>query len=157
MTKKEDIMNTALYAGSFDPFTNGHLDILEQACQIFDRVIIAVANNSDKNGFLPVEKRLEIIQKSINKFNNVEIDSYQGLTIEYAKEHGIEILVRGARNAQDFEYELQISNTNLTLAPQMKTILLTPKPENFFISSTIVREIYKNGGDISKLVPYVWN
>ncbi len=149
-------MRTALYAGSFDPFTNGHLDVLEQACQLFDKVIIAIASNSEKKGFLPAEKRLEIIKKSTVNLKNLKIDLYDGLTVEYAKKNDIDVLVRGVRNSSDFEYELQISNTNLILEPQIKTVLLTPKPENSFISSTVVREIYKNGGDISKLVPYVW-
>lgn len=149
-------MRTALYAGSFDPFTNGHLDILEQACQIFDKVVVAVAKNSEKKQFLSVEKRLEIIKISTAELKNVEIVSYEGLTVEYAKKNNIYILIRGVRNSADFEYELQISNTNAMLAPQIKTVLLTAKPENSFISSTIVREIYQNGGDISKFVPYVW-
>ncbi len=149
-------MQKALYAGSFDPFTNGHLDILKQATQIFDTVIIAVANNSEKKSFLPLEKRLEIIRKSTSDINNLVIDSFEGLTVEYAKKYGVNVLVRGVRNSTDFEYELQISGVNQTLAPDIKTVLLTPKPENSFISSTVVREIFSNGGDISKLVPYVW-
>ena len=149
-------MQKALYAGSFDPFTNGHLDILKQAAQIFDTVIIAIANNSEKKSFLPLEERLEIIKRSTSGINNLIIDSYGCLTVEYAKKHGANILVRGVRNSTDFEYELQISEVNRTLAPDIKTVLLTPKPENSFISSTVVREIYSNGGDISKLVPYVW-
>ena len=146
-------MKTALYAGSFDPFTNGHLDILKQSCLLFDKVIIAVANNSDKNSFLPVEKRLDIIKKSTADLNNIEVASYDGLTVEYAKQCGANVLVRGIRNSTDFEYEKQIANTNALLNPEIKTILLMPKPENSFISSTIVREIYLNGGDVSKLVP----
>ena len=149
-------MQTALYAGSFDPFTNGHLNILEQACQIFDKVIVAVAYNTEKKEFLPVEKRLEVIRKSTAKLKNIESESYRGLTVEYAKEHNISILIRGVRNASDFEYEFQIASTNSVLVPEIKTVLLTPTPENSFISSTIVREIYKNGGNISKLVPFVW-
>ena len=149
-------MNTALYAGSFDPFTNGHLDILEQASGIFDKVVVGVAFNSEKKTFLSVEKRLEIIKKSISELHNIEVVSYKGLTVEFAKLHGINILVRGVRNSSDFEYEMQISETNRLLAPEIKTVLLTPKPENAFISSTIVREIYNNGGDISKLVPVIW-
>lgn len=148
-------MKTALYAGSFDPFTNGHLDILTQACQIFDKVIVAVANNSEKKGLFPVEKRLEMIKSSISDINNAEVVSYNGLTTEYAQKNGIKFLVRGVRNSADFEYELQISNTNSSLAPEIKTVLLTPKPENVFISSTIVREVYLNGGDISKFVPFI--
>lgn len=149
-------MTKALYAGSFDPFTNGHLDILKQASQIFDEVIIAVANNSEKKSFLPLEKRLEIIRKSTADINNVVVDAYDGLTVEYAKQHGANILVRGVRNSSDFEYELQISGVNSALAKEIKTVLLMPSPENSYISSTIVREIYSNGGDISKLVPLAW-
>ena len=149
-------MNTALYAGSFDPFTNGHLDILKQAAQIFDKVIVAVGNNSEKQSFLSPEKKLELIKNSISELNNVEVVSYKGLTVEYARKIGANILVRGVRNSSDFEYEKQISDTNLMLAPEIKTVLLAPKPENAFISSTIVREIYLNGGDVSKLVPSVW-
>lgn len=149
-------MNIALYAGSFDPFTKGHLDILEQAAQLFDSVTIAVANNSEKQNFLSVEKRMELIKKSTCGLNNVTVDSYEGLTIEYAKKNGINILIRGVRNSADFEYEYQISNTNRLIFPDIKTVLLTPNPKYSFISSTIVREIYKNGGDISKLVPQAW-
>ena len=149
-------MTTALYAGSFDPFTNGHLDILDKASKIFDKVIIAVAINSEKKSFLPLETRLELIKTSVAGFENVVVDSYEGLTIEYAKKQGVSVLIRGVRNSSDFDYEHQISDTNKILAPEIETILLTPSPKNAFISSTIVREIYKNGGDISKLVPHVW-
>lgn len=149
-------MKTALYAGSFDPFTNGHLDIVEQASQIFDKVIIAVGNNSEKQSFLPIEKRLELIIKSTSKISNIEVISYEGLTVELAKRKGTDILVRGVRNSSDFEYEQQIAGVNKALAPEIKTVLFTPKPENAFISSTIVREIYSNGGDVSKLVPFIW-
>lgn len=149
-------MTTALYAGSFDPFTNGHLDILNKASKIFDKVIIAVAVNSEKKSFLPLEMRLEHIKKSVAGFENVVVDSYEGLTVEYAKKQGVNVLIRGVRNSSDFDYENQISATNKLLAPGIETVLLTPNPENAFISSTIVREIYKNGGDISRLVPHVW-
>lgn len=149
-------MKTALYAGSFDPFTNGHLDILTQASKIFDRVIIAVAVNSEKKTLLPLETRIELMRKGITGLNNVSVDSYDGLTVEYAKKHDIKFLVRGVRNSSDFDYELQISNTNKLLDSDIETVLLTPKPENSHISSTIVREIYKNGGDISKFVPNLW-
>lgn len=149
-------MATALFAGSFDPFTNGHLDILNKASKIFDEVIIAVAVNSEKKNFLPLETRLELIKKSVLGLKNVTVDSYEGLTVEYAKAHGIKVLVRGVRSSSDFDYENQISDTNKRLAPDIETVLLTPNPENAFISSTIVREIYKNSGDVSKFVPNIW-
>lgn len=149
-------MKKALFAGSFDPFTNGHLDIVKQASEIFDEVIVAVAYNSEKKGFLPVEKRLGLIIKSVAELENVSVDSYEGLTVEYAKKNDVNILVRGIRNPSDFEYEQQITGVNKTLAPEIMTVFFTPKAENAFISSTMVREVYLNKGDISKLVPFVW-
>ena len=149
-------MNKALFAGSFDPFTNGHLDILRQAAEIFDEVIIAIAFNSEKKGFLPVEKRLGLIIKGVAGLDNVSVDSYEGLTVDYAKKNGVKILVRGVRMPSDFEYEQQIASVNQSLAPEIKTVFFTPKPENAFISSTMVREVYQNKGDVSKFVPVVW-
>ena len=149
-------MKKALFAGSFDPFTNGHFDIVKQASDIFDEVIVAVAYNSEKQGFLPVEKRLGLIIKSVAGMDNVSVDSYEGLTVDYAKKNGVDILIRGIRNSSDFEYEQQIAGVNQKLAPEIKTVFFSPKAENMFISSTIVREIYLNKGDISKLVPSVW-
>ncbi len=149
-------MKKALFAGSFDPFTNGHLDIVKQASEIFDEVIVAVAYNSQKQSFLPVEKRLGLIIKAIAGMDNVSVDSYEGLTVDYAKRNDVSILVRGIRNSSDFEYEQQISAVNQTLASDIKTVFLTPKAENMFISSTMVREIYLSNGDISKLVPSIW-
>lgn len=149
-------MNKALFAGSFDPFTNGHLDVLKQASEIFDEVIVAVAYNSEKQGFLPVEKRLGLIIKSVSGIENVSVDSYEGLTVDYAKKNDVNILVRGIRNPSDFEYEQQIAAVNRSLAPEIKTVFFSPKSENAFISSTMVREVYLNNGDISKFVPLIW-
>ena len=132
------------------------MDIVKQASEIFDEVIVAVAYNSQKQSFLPVEKRLGIIIKAIAGMDNVSVDSYEGLTVDYAKRNDVSILVRGIRNSSDFEYEQQISAVNQTLASDIKTVFLTPKAENMFISSTMVREIYLNNGDISKLVPSIW-
>ena len=149
-------MKKALFAGSFDPFTNGHLDILKQASEIFDEVIVAVAYNSEKKGFLPVEKRLGLIIKSVTELENVSVDSYEDLTINYAKKNGVNILVRGIRNASDFEYEQQIATVNRSLAPEITTIFFIPKPENAYISSSMVREVYLNNGNISEFVPFIW-
>ena len=149
-------MKKALFAGSFDPFTYGHLDIIKQASKIFDEVIVAVAYNSEKKSFLPVKKRVGLIIKSVVGLENVSVDSYEGLTVEYAKKNGVEVLIRGIRNSSDFEYEQQISGINQTLAPEITTVFLTTQPENLLISSTMVREVYKNNGDISKFVPFIW-
>ena len=146
-------MKIAIYPGSFDPITNGHLDILKNAAGIFDRVIIAVAHNGEKHGFLSVAERVELIKKSINGMPNVEVDSFEGLTIEYAKKHNAQILIRGLRAVSDFEYEMQLSQTNSALCDEIKTVFLTTKPKYNFISSSTIKEILQNGGDISKFVP----
>lgn len=146
-------MKIAIYPGSFDPITNGHIDILKNASEIFDKVIIAVAHNGEKKGFLSVEQRVELIKSSIKNFDNVEVDSFEGLTIEYAKKHGAEVLIRGLRAVSDFEYEMQLSQTNSALCERIKTVFLTTKPEFNFISSSTIKEILNNGGDISKFVP----
>ncbi len=146
-------MKIAIYPGSFDPVTKGHLDILQNASEIFDKVIIAVAHNGEKKGFLPVKKRVELIKASIKNLDNVEVDSFEGLTINYAQKHGAEILIRGLRAVSDFEYEMQLSQTNSALCDKVKTVFLTTKPKYNFISSSTIKEILKNNGDISKFVP----
>lgn len=146
-------MKIAIYPGSFDPITNGHIDVLESGAKIFDKVIIAVAKNSEKNGFLPIEDRIKLIKESTKHIPNVEVDSFDGLTIEYAKQKGAQVLLRGLRAVSDFEYEMKLSQTNSALAPDIQTVFLITKPEYNFISSSQVREINANKGDISKFVP----
>lgn len=146
-------MKIAIYPGSFDPITKGHLDILKNAAEIFDKVIIAVAKNSAKKGFLTVEERLNLIRESVKDMENVEVDSFDGLTIEYAKSRGAKVLIRGLRAVSDFEYEMQLSQTNSALSDSIKTVFLTTKPKYNFISSSTIKEILNNGGDISKFVP----
>lgn len=146
-------MKIAIYPGSFDPITKGHLDVLETSAGIFGKVIIAVAKNSEKNGFLSIEERVNLIKESTKHLPNVEVDSFDGLTIEYAKKRGAQILIRGLRAVSDFEYEMQLSQTNSVLANEIQTVFLITKPENSFISSSTVREILLNNGDISKFVP----
>lgn len=146
-------MKIAIYPGSFDPITKGHLDVLETGAGIFDKVIIAVARNSEKNGFLTVDERVNLIKESISHLKNVEVDSFDGLTIEYARKMEAQILLRGLRAVSDFEYEMQLSQTNSALAPDVRTVFLITKPEYNFISSSTIREILFNGGDISKFVP----
>ena len=146
-------MKIAIYPGSFDPITKGHLDILKNAAGIFDKVIIAVAHNGEKKGFLTVEERVRLIKASIKNIDNVEVDAFEGLTIEYAKKIGAEVLIRGLRAVSDFEYEMQLSQTNSALCDEVKTVFLTTKPKYNFISSSTIKEIFINNGDISKFVP----
>lgn len=146
----------AVYAGSFDPITLGHLDILKYGAEIFDKVIIAVANNPDKGGnksLLSVDERIELIKECTKNIPNIEVDSFSGLTVEYAKAHNANILLRGIRSVQDFEYEKELAQNNSALAPEIKTVFLITKPEHSFISSSAVREIISNRGDISNFVP----
>lgn len=146
-------MTIAIYPGSFDPITNGHLDILKSGAEIFDKVIIAVSYNHNKAGFLSVEERVELIKKSVFDIKNVEVDFFEGLTVEYAKRKNADVLLRGLRTSFDFEYELQLSQANNALYKDLKTIFLITKPEYNFISSSMVREILINKGDISNFVP----
>ena len=146
-------MTIAIYPGSFDPITNGHLDILKSGSEIFDKVIIAVSYNINKKGFLTVDERVNLIKESVAQYKNVEVDAFEGLTVEYAKKRGVDTLLRGLRTSFDFEYELQLSQTNNALDKNIKTVFLITKPEYNFISSSMVREILLNKGDISKFVP----
>lgn len=150
-------MNIAIYPRSFDPITNGHLDILKNGAEIFDKVIVAVSYNVNKQGFLPVETRIDLIKKSVEGLKNIEVTSYEGLTVDYARHAGANVILRGLRNQNDFEYELQISQTNNALWGDLKTVFLITKPEYGYISSSMVREIYLHKGDISKFVPEAVN
>lgn len=146
-------MKIAIYPGSFDPITKGHLDVLKTASEIFDKVIIAVSINTQKAGFLSVEERLNLIKASVKDLPNVEVDSFVGLTVEYAKLKNAKVLLRGLRAVSDFEYEMQLSQTNSALSEDITTVFLITKPKYNFISSSTVKEIVLNGGDISKFVP----
>lgn len=146
-------MKTAIYPGSFDPITKGHLDVLKRAADIFDKVIIAVSVNINKKGFLPIEDRLRLIKEVVKDIPNVEVDSYEGLTINYAKEKHANVLIRGLRAVSDFEYEMQLSQANGALSEDIHTVFLITKPEYNFISSGTVKEITYMKGDITKFVP----
>ncbi len=146
-------MTTAIYAGSFDPFTLGHLDILKSSAEIFDTVIIAVAYNPEKKGFIPVDDRVELIKKSVISIQNIEVYSFNGLTVEFAKQHNAKILIRGLRDSKDFEYENQLARINSTLNPEIKTVFLTANPQNVAISSTAVKELVSHKCDLTQFVP----
>ncbi len=153
MRNEPQKQKTAIYPGSFDPITKGHLDVLERASKMFDRVIIAVLKNSSKKSFLPVSDRVQLIKESIVGLDNVEVDSFEGLTVEYAQSKGANFLIRGLRAVSDFEYELQLCQTNSAIAPDIDTVFLTTKPKYNFISSSIVKELSDFGTDVSKFVP----
>lgn len=150
MIKEEKI---AIYPGSFDPITKGHLDILKRASKMFDKVIIAVLRNSSKKSFLPVEDRIELIKQSVKEIENIDVAYFEGLTVEYAKKMGAKFLIRGLRAVSDFEYEMQLSQANMSIAPEIGTVFLITKPEYNFISSGIVKELASYGEDVSKFVP----
>ena len=146
-------MKIAIYPGSFDPITKGHLDVLKRAADIFDKVIIVVSFNVNKKSFLPLEDRLNLIKEACKDIPNVEVDSFDGLTIEYAKKKNANVLIRGLRAVSDFEYEMQLSQANSALCKDIHTVFLITKPKYNFISSGTVREIAVMNGDISKFVP----
>ena len=155
MEDKKDI-KIAVYPGSFDPVTKGHLDILERASSMFDKVIIAVLKNNSKKSYMPTADRVELIRESVSGIkglNNVEVDSFDGLTIDYARKVGAKFLIRGLRAVSDFEYEMQLSQTNQAIAPEIGTVFLITKPKYNFISSGIVKELSFLGQDVSKFVP----
>ena len=143
----------ALYPGSFDPITNGHIDVLERARRMFDFVVIAVLNNPEKKSFLTAEKRVELIKEATKDMDNVSVASFDGLTVEYARQIGANFLIRGLRTITDFEYEVQLCQTNQVMAPDIDTVFLSTRPEHNFISSSIVKELSKYNTDISKFVP----
>ena len=143
----------ALFPGSFDPFTAGHLNILKRALTMFDEVVVAVGVNIDKRGFFPNEKRIEIIEKATQNLEGVRIMQYGNLTVDLCRELGIRHIVRGVRNMIDFETERSIADANRKLAPEVETIIIPTAQEFAHISSTAVRDILKHGGDTSLFVP----
>ncbi|MGB7440718.1 MAG: pantetheine-phosphate adenylyltransferase [Coleofasciculaceae cyanobacterium] len=143
----------AIYPGSFDPITLGHLDIIERGCQLFERVIVAVLRNPSKTPLFSVQQRVEQISKCTRHLQNVEVDSFFGLTVEYARIKNAKVLLRGLRVLSDFEKELQMAHTNHTLWDEVETVFLATSNEYSFLSSSVVKEIAKFGGSIDHLVP----
>lgn len=145
-------MKRAIYPGSFDPITNGHLDILNRALGIFDEVIVLVAVNPNKNGRFPVEERVKMIEEAVNN-PRVKVDFSDGLTVRYAKEKGATHLIRGLRAVTDFEYEFSLAAANDFVDNSIDTVFLMGRAEKSFINSSMIMEMYKNGVDVSTLVP----
>lgn len=146
-------MKIAVYPGTFDPVTNGHLDIIERALKLFDKVIVTVAVNSSKNPLFSTEERVRLLREATHAYPNVEIDSFEGLLVEYVKKRGAIVVIRGLRAMTDFEYELQMALLNRRMYDQLETVFLMPKEQYTYLSSNFVREIAALGGDVEQFVP----
>ena len=146
-------MATAIYPGSFDPVTLGHLDIIERTAQIMDRVIVGVLKKKKKTPLFSVEERVNMLKSVTSHLENVEVKAFDGLTIDFARENGAKVIVRGLRAITDFEYELQLSQTNRVMAPEIDTLFLTTSLKYSYLSSSMVKEIAVYGGDISAFLP----
>ena len=147
-------MKTAIYPGSFDPLTHGHVDVVRRAARMFDRLVIVVMHNSAKRSLFSVEERVKMIEAMLPEGGNIEVDTYDGLMIDYCKKHDVRIAIRGLRAVTDFEYELQIAQTNKELSHgQVDTVFLTTSLMYSYVSSSLAKEIASYGEDVSKLVP----
>lgn len=143
----------AVYPGSFDPLTYGHLDLIKRAAQIFEQVIIVVGDNPQKKPVFPLEKRIELVKVAIKDFPNVCVDKFSGLIIDYVKNKKIKIVIRGLRAISDFEYEFQMALTNRKMDPEIETIFMMPDESYSYLSSKLIKEIASLGGDVSQFVP----
>lgn len=143
----------AIYPGSFDPITNGHVDLIHRACKLFDKVIIAIAQNANKDSFLSIDQRVKAVETAIEPLTNTRVLSFDSLLVDFAREHNAQIIIRGLRAVSDFDYEFQLSGMNKRLNPAIETLFMTPSEEFANISSSLVREILFLGGDISQFVP----
>jgi pantetheine-phosphate adenylyltransferase len=146
-------MRRAIYPGSFDPVTNGHLDVVERARKLFDEVIVAVAHNDEKQPFFTLEERLDFLRQTVGKIDSVRVAQFEGLLVEFAVNEKASAVIRGLRAVSDFEFEFQMALMNRKLEDAVETIFLMPKEEYTYLSSRLVREIARLGGDVSKFVP----
>jgi len=146
-------MKRAIYPGTFDPFTNGHLDIVERAASLFDEVVITVAKNSSKKPLFSIDDRVEMIKESVSSHPNIRVDSFEGLLVDYVKKQNATIIIRGVRMISDFEFEFQMALMNRKLAEHITTVFLMPDERYTYLSSSIIREIAQLGGDCTPFVP----
>lgn len=145
----------AIYPGSFDPFTNGHINIIERGVRVFDNVIVAIAHNTSKKTTFTIEERVEIIREVFQNRPEVKVDYFQGLLVEYAKKMGTNIVLRGMRTVSDFEYELQMALSNKTLYPEIETIFMVTEGTYSYISSSLIKEIITLGGSAKEMIPEI--
>lgn len=143
----------AIYPGTFDPVTNGHLDLIERAAKMFKHVVVGVANSPSKKPLFDLQERVTLARQVTAHLDNVSVVGFSGLLVDFAKEHQATILIRGLRAVSDFEYEFQLANMNRRLDPNLESVFLTPAEENSFISSTLVKEVSLHNGDVSQFVP----
>lgn len=143
----------ALYPGSFDPITNGHLDVIERAARLFDHVLVAVADNNAKNALFSTEDRVSLIRQSVSALPNVRVTSFKGLLVDFAAASGARVVVRGLRAVTDFEYEFQMALMNKTLRPDLETIFLASREVFTYVSSRVIKEVARLGGDVTRMVP----
>ena len=146
-------MRTVIYPGSFDPLTNGHLDVVQRAAKLFDRVVVAVAKSESKTPLFTLEERLALVKVAVQNLPNVEADTFDGLLVNYVEQRGAQAVVRGLRAVSDFEFEFQLALMNRKLNERIETIFMMPKDTYTFLSSRIVKEIARLGGDVSPFVP----
>lgn len=143
----------SVYPGTFDPLTNGHLDLIHRAAGLFDKVIVAVAKSSGKSPLFDLDQRIELAQKVLVDYPAVEVVGFEGLLVDFAKQYQADVVIRGVRSIADFEYEAQMAGMNRKMSPQLETIFLTPDQQWSHLSSTLVRDIARHGGDVSDFVP----
>jgi len=146
-------MRTVIYPGSFDPITNGHLDVIQRATKLFDRVVVAVARSETKHPLFPLQERVQMVERAVRHLPHVEADSFEGLLIHYVEKRGAQAVIRGLRAVSDFEFEFQLALMNRKLNERIETIFMMPKDAYTFLSSRIVKEIAGLGGDVSAFVP----
>jgi pantetheine-phosphate adenylyltransferase len=144
---------TAIYPGSFDPITNGHLDLIVRGCYLFDKLIVAILRNESKQPLFSVEERSEMLREVVDCYPNVAVDSFEGLLVDYAAQNGATVLLRGIRAISDYEYELQMALMNRRLRPDIETVFMMASEAHSFISSRLVKEVFGLGGNIGGLVP----
>ena len=146
-------MRVCIYTGTFDPVTHGHLDVLERACRLFDKVIVAIAENRSKQPFFSPEERLRLVNENLERFPSASAKTFDGLLIDFAKAEGASAVIRGLRAVSDFEFEFQMANMNRHLGPDIETILVMTKEGYNYTSSTLVKQVAEYGADVSQFVP----